>query len=602
MDIIKTFVINNTNYDINVLNHNGVQLFRASEIAEVLGISQVRSSIRDFDETEKCVHQMHTLGGLQNVCMLTEVGVYRLLMRSDKPIARPFQKWVIQILVDIRKTGKYELEQQFKEQLKQKEMDIEKAVYEKVLRDAELQKHLDILDVYDKKPLVYFAKFGSIGDQQIIKIGQTTDIKSRTRKHWKDYSECILIKVFPCSEPQKLEHFLHLHAEIKTFKYNEPISGQVSNEAFLFDGEALQRALNIAVRNISKFKAVETSMAKMEGDVRNINQVLAKLQSQVQVCLQNQVPDHEENEEESTVHAAPDSSSDVELPKKRVKVYEAPPHAADMEVAEESSGEVEAEQSEYEDDSDSDEEVIAAVKPKSRRGICTVNGYKIQRYSADGLTLLETYNQMIVMERDENLLHLAMRFGTHLNRNSVTNASKKGYTYLGFRWAMLDRALPDDYVQPIGATTQAPNVRNGPIAELDDDMTSIVKVFPSSDEVIVSINKRLKLVGQGLNSISRLCKAIKAGESYKGRFYRAWAACDWEMQDAYIAAGNDAPEAFVAAHCRPINKIDPKTLEVLETYYSTGDVNKRLKVGKQTLQNAINGQYELNGFLWAYKA
>ncbi|KAG5186333.1 hypothetical protein JKP88DRAFT_157118 [Tribonema minus] len=541
MDIIKTFVINNTNYDINIVYHNGFPLFRASEIGAVLGMSNVRQTTRDYDEDEKVVIQSDTPGGLQNVSMLTELGLYRLLMRSDKAIARPFQKWVCQVLASIRETGKYEMEQQFNEQLEQKEIEIEKAVYDKVLKDAELQKHLDILDVYDKKPVVYFAKFGSIGDQQIIKIGQTTDIKSRTRKHWIDFSECILIKVFPCSEPQKLEHFLHMHAEIKSFKYNEPINGQVSNEAFLFDGEALKRTLNIAVRNISKFKAVETSMAKMEGDVRSINQMLEKLQNQVQMCLQQKAPESgEANEEEAT--------------------------------------------------------------PKSRRGICTVNGYKIQRYSADGLTLLETYNQMIVMERDENLLNLAMRFGTHLNRNTVTNASKKGFTYLGFRWAMLDRSLPDDTIQTIGVTTLGPNVRSGPITELNDDMTSIAKVFQSSNDVIVSINARLLDVGlQGIDSISGLCKAIKRGKSYYGRFYMAWADCPWAMQDFYMAAGNEAPIPCIAGHCRPVNKIDPITHNVLETYYSTADVNKRCKVGKQTLQNAINGQYKLNGFIWAYK-
>ena len=41
---------------------------------------------------------------------LTEEGLYRLLMISRKPIARPFQKWVTKVLVAIRENGKYELE------------------------------------------------------------------------------------------------------------------------------------------------------------------------------------------------------------------------------------------------------------------------------------------------------------------------------------------------------------------------------------------------------------------------------------------------------------------------------------------------------------
>ena len=52
-------------------------LFRASDIGVVLEISNIRTSIMDFDESEKVVHTMHTLGGNQDVTFLTEKGLYR---------------------------------------------------------------------------------------------------------------------------------------------------------------------------------------------------------------------------------------------------------------------------------------------------------------------------------------------------------------------------------------------------------------------------------------------------------------------------------------------------------------------------------------------
>lgn len=42
--------------------------------------------------------------------VISESGLYKLIMRSDKPQAKPFQDWVTrEVLPSIRKTGSYEL-------------------------------------------------------------------------------------------------------------------------------------------------------------------------------------------------------------------------------------------------------------------------------------------------------------------------------------------------------------------------------------------------------------------------------------------------------------------------------------------------------------
>ena len=87
-------------------------LFRANDIGNVLDIANIRMSINTYDDDEKVVRETDTLGGSQAVTFL--IKMYRLLMRSNKPIAKPFQKWVSQV-VSIRERGKYELELQVKE-------------------------------------------------------------------------------------------------------------------------------------------------------------------------------------------------------------------------------------------------------------------------------------------------------------------------------------------------------------------------------------------------------------------------------------------------------------------------------------------------------
>lgn len=40
---------------------------------------------------------------------MTEFGLYKLLLKSNKPVAKIFQKWVFNIIKEIRETSKYEL-------------------------------------------------------------------------------------------------------------------------------------------------------------------------------------------------------------------------------------------------------------------------------------------------------------------------------------------------------------------------------------------------------------------------------------------------------------------------------------------------------------
>ena len=46
--------------------------------------------------------------GLQTTSVVNEAGLYKIIMRSNKPIAQPFQEFVCEeILPSIRKTGEY---------------------------------------------------------------------------------------------------------------------------------------------------------------------------------------------------------------------------------------------------------------------------------------------------------------------------------------------------------------------------------------------------------------------------------------------------------------------------------------------------------------
>lgn len=83
--------------------------FVAADLCAVLELTNSRMAIQALDDDEKGVSQIYTLGGNQEVSIISEAGMYRLVMRSDKPQARPFQRFVTHdVLPAIRKTGRYE--------------------------------------------------------------------------------------------------------------------------------------------------------------------------------------------------------------------------------------------------------------------------------------------------------------------------------------------------------------------------------------------------------------------------------------------------------------------------------------------------------------
>jgi hypothetical protein len=77
MDIVKAFNANDLHTEIVIKGTIDDPLFRASDVGVVLELSNIRATIVDFDESEKVLHTMHTLGGTQEVTFLTEKGLYR---------------------------------------------------------------------------------------------------------------------------------------------------------------------------------------------------------------------------------------------------------------------------------------------------------------------------------------------------------------------------------------------------------------------------------------------------------------------------------------------------------------------------------------------
>ncbi len=81
----------------------------AQDVCNALENGDAYNILRNFDEDEKGMYYIQTLGGVQKVLTVKEPGFYRLIFKYRTKIAKRFQRWLFhEDLPQIRKTGRYE--------------------------------------------------------------------------------------------------------------------------------------------------------------------------------------------------------------------------------------------------------------------------------------------------------------------------------------------------------------------------------------------------------------------------------------------------------------------------------------------------------------
>lgn len=103
---LQVFANDDLNASIRVIEIEGEPWFVAADVCKCLDINT--EQIRRLDDDEKGLRSIHTPGGSQNMSIISEPGLYNLIMGSRKPEAKQFKRWVThEVLPAIRKTGHY---------------------------------------------------------------------------------------------------------------------------------------------------------------------------------------------------------------------------------------------------------------------------------------------------------------------------------------------------------------------------------------------------------------------------------------------------------------------------------------------------------------
>ena len=94
---------------VRTMNVSGEPWFVLKDVCDVLGLSTpARVAERlDSDEVSQA-HLIDSMGRSQEMTIISESGLYNVILRSDKPEAKPFRKWVTAVVLpSIRKNGGY---------------------------------------------------------------------------------------------------------------------------------------------------------------------------------------------------------------------------------------------------------------------------------------------------------------------------------------------------------------------------------------------------------------------------------------------------------------------------------------------------------------
>ena len=534
MDIVRAFNANDLHTDIVIKGDVNNPLFRASDIGNILDISTIRSVIRDFNETEKVVHTMHTLGGTQQVTFLTEKGLYKVLFKSRKPIAEKFQNWVCEVIKEIRLNGIYDLQKELDKQqlqLEQLETNKNKEMEEKLLKQKVIEREKILLKEYAQSgPLVYIIKVKTYENgQYIVKIGHSTKgIHNRYMEHKSKYEECLLLDCFSVDKSKDFESFLHNHETIRLNRVNNLLGHENENELFLVGNNlSYQMILKLVDSNIKNYNYSVNELLR-ENEMLQI-----KLQSS-----QNNINNELLTELLKTIN----------LLSKKVDILEK-----------------------------TNQEFLSKFNSPQTKVTTGFNetlptlGPRLQKINPENLQLVKVYET--VSE--------AMKENANIKRPSINKAIIENTIYCGYRWLLVDRDLDPNIIHNITPTKETKVQNLGYIAQINSDKTKITNVY---------LDRKTAAHFNGYESSSALDNPVKNSTLTKGFYYKIYDKCCDDLREEFEEK-NGEPLLYKNG----VGQFDEQN-NLIREFSCKYDCIKSLSMSDKTLAKALEKNISYNGF------
>lgn len=159
--------------EVRTIQKDGNPWWVLKDVCDVLELSNSRMVADRLDEDEKGVSIVDTLGGKQELTVISESGLYNVILLSRKPEARKFKRWVThEVLPSIRRHGAYITSDKLEELMNDPDSWIKLLTALKEERqEKERLQHQAVKD----KPKVVFADAVAVSDGTIL-IGELAKI------------------------------------------------------------------------------------------------------------------------------------------------------------------------------------------------------------------------------------------------------------------------------------------------------------------------------------------------------------------------------------------------------------------------------------------
>lgn len=163
--------------EIRTVQVNGEPWFVLADVCKVLELSSPHKVADRLENDERNqIPVTDSLGRYQNTAIINESGLYTVILRSDKPQAKPFRKWVTsEVLPSIRKHGAYMTEQTLERALTSPDFLIELATQLKTEQEQRRRLETTVAaqskQMEQDKPKVLFADSVAASSSSIL-IGE----------------------------------------------------------------------------------------------------------------------------------------------------------------------------------------------------------------------------------------------------------------------------------------------------------------------------------------------------------------------------------------------------------------------------------------------
>ena len=207
MELVKTFTHESKSFNVVIIADPFEPLFKGNDIGTIINLTNIRVSIKNYDDTEKVQKKINTPSGIQKCLFFTEKGISKFLQKYTNDITINLKKWIVENIKEIQvEYLKHNNDTELIEKIKNKEYNT-----------------IEENDTSEKNNYIYIYNIDTRNDIPELKIGYTTNIKQRIKSYTIicTHGRCELCEEVPNVDIKIVESYIHVLLK----KYN--IKGEV---------------------------------------------------------------------------------------------------------------------------------------------------------------------------------------------------------------------------------------------------------------------------------------------------------------------------------------------------------------------------------------